>query len=86
MDIIFSIPGYPGINAEDGILLADKELRTQIEEQYPALWKRIEKRRKYMIEQLGIPILEEVLPLSGLCGYLRPYLLAKDKALYLRKK
>ena len=43
------------------------------------------KRRNYMTEILGIPISEEVLPLSGLCGYLRPYLLARGKALYLRK-
>lgn len=85
MDIIFSVPGYPGINGEDGILLADQELRTQIREQYPGLWERIQKRRNYMTEILGIPISEEVLPLSGLCGYLRPYLLARGKALYLRK-
>lgn len=86
MDLIFSVSGYSGINAEDGILLADKELRMQIEEQYPVMWKRMQKRRRYMKDVLGIPISEEILPLSGLCGYLRPFLLAKGKALYLRKK
>ncbi|GKH34507.1 M24 family metallopeptidase [Muricomes sp. OA1] len=83
MDIIVSVPGYAGANAEDGILLADEELRKQIAVQYPDMWGRMQKRRKYMTETLGIPLSEDVLPMSGLCGYIRPYLLNKQMALHV---
>ena len=83
MDIIFSVKGYAGINAEDGILLADPGLRKQISQEYPELWGRIERRRNYLIHVLGIQISKDLLPLSGLCGYLRPFLLEKKKAMYL---
>lgn len=83
MDIIVSVPGYAGANAEDGILLADEELRKQIAVQYPDMWGRMQKRRKYMTETLGIPLSEDVLPRSGLCGYIRPYLLNKQMALHV---
>lgn len=43
MDIIVSVPGYAGANAEDGILLADEELRKQIAVQYPDMWGRMQK-------------------------------------------
>lgn len=81
MDIIVSVPGYAGANAEDGILLADEELRKQVAEQYPNMWGRMQRRRKYMTETLGIPLSEEILPMSGLCGYMRPYLLNKQMAM-----
>lgn len=83
MDIIISVPGYAGANAEDGILLADEGLRKQIANEYPDMWRRMQNRRKYMTEALGIPVSEEVLPMSGLCGYLRPYLLEKQMAMYV---
>lgn len=85
MDIIISVPGFSGVNAEDGILLADEELRMKISKYYPDVWKRMEKRRRYMKEVLGISISEEVLPMSGLCGYLRPYLLERRKAMCVRE-
>lgn len=83
-DIIFGVPGYAGSSAEDGVVLADKELRSQLESKYPLMWDRMVARRHYMQRVLGIPLHEEVLPMSDICGYLRPFLLAKDKALYVR--
>lgn len=84
MDIIPSVPGYGGVGAEDGIAIADYELRKEIEEKYPAVWKRIKERRAYMQKNLGITLREEVLPMSDLCGYLRPLVLNHKYA--LRKK
>ena len=83
MDIIIHVKGYGGANAEDGAALADESLRNQIKEHYPELWKRFEKRREYMRNILGIPIKDEMLPMSMLCGYFRPYLLDKQKAFYI---
>lgn len=81
MDIIPSVSGYGGAGAEDGIALADEALREEIRRQSPEAWQRIQERRRFMIEELGIHLRDEVLPLSDICGYFRPYLLAKDKAL-----
>ncbi len=81
MDIIPSIPGYGGAGAEDGIAIADEALRNELAERYPDTWQRICDRRHYMQEELGICLKEEILPLSDLCGYLRPYLLNHGQAL-----
>ncbi|MDR4950368.1 hypothetical protein [Neobacillus cucumis] len=81
IDIIPSIEGYTGVSAEECISLANEELRNDIKEKYPELWNRIQKRRKYIQDQLNITLSEEVLPLSNTVGYLRPYLLSKDMAL-----
>lgn len=81
MDIIPSMPGYGGVGAEDGIVIADRELQNQIKEVYPATWRRMVKRKEYMKHTLGIVLKNEVLPMSDLCGYLRPLLLNHGYAL-----
>lgn len=81
MDIIPSIPGYAGAGAEDGIALADKKLREQLQDEYPDTWTRILKRRAYMEEVLHIRLKEKVLPLSDICGYFRPFILNHNHAL-----
>lgn len=80
IDIIPSVSGYAGISCESGILLADEALRAAIKAEYPNLWKRIEQRRAYMIEELGIHISEEVLPTSIATAFCRPFLLNKTTA------
>lgn len=80
IDIIPSMPGYGGVGAENGIALADKGLRDDIRREYPELWERIEKRRNYIKEVLGIQLSEEILPLSSTVAYFRPYLLNKRNA------
>lgn len=80
MDIIPGIPGYGGAGAEDGIVLADQELREELKQQYPDTWKRFERRRSYMKEELGIALRPEVLPMSDIAGYMRPYLLNREYA------
>ncbi|MFS0560581.1 M24 family metallopeptidase [Terribacillus sp. 179-K 1B1 HS] len=83
VDIIPSISGYGGANAEDGIALADEELRAELAEYYPELWKRFQTRRHYMSQTLGIQLHPEVLPMSTMNGYFRPYLLKKNFAFTL---
>ncbi len=79
-DIIPSVPGYGGAGAESGIALADEDMRNQLKECYPKMWKRVGDRRKYMKEELGIILHQEVLPLSCLTGYYRPFMLDRERA------
>ncbi|MEY8336914.1 M24 family metallopeptidase [Lachnospiraceae bacterium 62-35] len=81
MDIIPQAPGRSGSSAEDGIAVADESLRKELQAQYPQVWERIKRRRAYMEGELGIRLKEEVLPLSDMTGYLRPYLLKQDWAM-----
>lgn len=86
MDIIPSVPGYGGASAEDGVAIADQALRQELADKYPDVWARIQARRDYMIHTLGIRIKPEILPLSNLNGYMRPYLLNKKCAFKLNKE
>jgi len=80
IDIIPSVPGYTGVSAEESIALADAALQSNIQTAYPALWTRIVTRRTYIREVLKIKLADEVIPLSNTVAYLRPFLLAKEKA------
>lgn len=79
-DIIPSVEGYGGAGAESGIALADEALQKELEARYPSLWKRIINRRRFMEQELGLSLHREVLPLSVLTGYYRPFFLAKNQA------
>ena len=84
IDIIPSVPGYGGSCAESTVVLADETLKEQICQQYPEMWQRMQVRRQYIIQQLGIQLSEDVLPMCGTVAYLRPYLLEKDMAFVSR--
>jgi hypothetical protein len=71
-------------NIEDGIALADEQLREGLARDYPEAWSRIAARRRFMIETLGIKLKPEVLPLSNLAAWLPPFWLAPDKAMAMR--
>lgn len=81
MDIIPRKAPYGGVSAEDGVALADADLRYELETRFPETWARMQRRRRYMIDVLGIPLDESVLPMSDTVGYLRPLLLARGAAL-----
>jgi hypothetical protein len=68
-------------NMEDGLALADATLRAELADRYPAMWARVEARRAFMAESLGIRLHPDVLPFSNLAGYLPPYLLRPDLAM-----
>jgi hypothetical protein len=67
-------------NIEDGIVLADDELRSELAERFPAMWARTQDRRAFMRDALGISLHPDVLPLSNLAAMLPPYLLRPDRA------
>lgn len=83
-DIIPSVPGYAGTSAESTIALADESLRMEIQKEEPELWARIEKRRNYLEQVLGIQLHPDVLPMCSTVAYLRPFLLEKGKAMHVK--
>lgn len=82
MDIIPVSRGpFCYVNAEDGVVLADDHLRTEIARSHPEAWKRLESRRRFMTDQLGINLDPSVLPLSNIPGWLCPFALAPNHTL-----
>jgi hypothetical protein len=72
---------YFTTNIEDGIALADETLRAAFAARYPEAWKRIQARRAFMENTLGVRLSPEVLPFSNIPAYLPPYLLAPRQAM-----
>ncbi len=75
MDIIpVTSGGHFGANAEDGVVLADAALRQELANAHPAAWQRMQARRAFAVDTLGIRLAEEVLPTSDILGWVPPYL------------
>ena len=72
---------YFTTNIEDGLALADGSLRDAFASGYPDAWARIQARRAFMAEQLGIELHPDVLPFSNIPAYLPPYLLRPGHAM-----
>jgi len=72
---------YFTTNIEDGIALADRDLRARIAERYPEAWARIQARRRFMGDVVGIDLNEDVLPLSNIPAYLQPFLLEPGRVM-----
>jgi hypothetical protein len=70
-------------NIEDGVALADRALRDAFAAGYPAAWERIQARRRFMTDALGIELHPDVLPFSNIPAYLTPFLLRPDRAMAL---
>ncbi|CAN5730836.1 M24 family metallopeptidase [soil metagenome] len=74
---------YFTTNIEDGIALAHEGLRGELADRFPSAWKRIQARRAFMREALGIELHDDVLPLSNIPAYLAPFLLSPDQVMTL---
>lgn len=84
-DIIPATGGpYYTSNIEDGIALADEALRAQFAERYPEAWGRIQARRAFIQDVIGIRLKPEILPFSNIPAYLPPYLLSPQMAMTIR--
>ena len=72
---------YFSSNIEDGIALADEPLRGEFAQKYPEAWTRIERRRAFMGDELGIRLKPEVLPFSNIPAWLPPFILSAGRAM-----
>ncbi|HMK87527.1 MAG TPA: hypothetical protein VK437_16305, partial [Steroidobacteraceae bacterium] len=79
VDVIPSSPVYFSTRMEDGVVLADAELRRSLETRYPACFARCLKRREFMTEVLGIELADEVLPLSNMPTIVPPFFLEPNQ-------
>ncbi len=71
-------------NIEDGIALLHERGRLEFAQRHPQVWQRIEARRAFMADVLGIRLKPEVLPFSNLQGWLPPFILAPNRVLVMR--
>ncbi len=84
-DVIPRSSVYFSTRMEDGLVIADLSLRSELSERFPDCYDRCQKRRKFMIEELGIELPDEVFPLSNIPGIVPPFFLSPNTILALEK-
>lgn len=62
------------VHSEDGIMIVNKALQEEIRKIAPDAFERMQCRREFMRNELGINLAEDVLPTSDLSGIIFPYL------------
>ena len=65
---------FMSAHIEDGLVIADEQLREQVARLAPGCWERIQARRAWIRSVLNIDLGEEVLPLSDLSCVCFPYM------------
>lgn len=75
------LPAGWALNCEDPITFADEALRAELRAKHPQTWARIDARRKFMDDTLGVAPKPSILPLSSTPLWLPPFWLAPDKIL-----
>jgi hypothetical protein len=70
---------YYGANIEDGIVLLDERGRAELKDKFPEVSQRVEARRAFMGDVLGIRLKPEVLPMSNLASAMPPYWLSPNR-------
>lgn len=71
---------------EDGYVLADEALRADIAAHYPETWARMQSRRAFMRDVVGLKLSEDVLPMSNSCGAYHPFMLDATRIMALREE
>jgi hypothetical protein len=74
-DVIPSSKVHYSTRMEEGVVLADAELRRALAEKFPECLARCEARRRFMSAVLGVELAESVLPLSNVPALVPPFLL-----------
>jgi hypothetical protein len=62
-------------------VFVDESLRRAFATAYPQAWNRIQARRRFMSDALGIDLHPDVLPFSNIPAYLPPFLLRPDRVM-----
>jgi Xaa-Pro aminopeptidase len=83
VDVIPQSKTYFSTRMEDGIVVADSELRAKLKHDSPDCYDRCQKRRVFMADVLGIELPDEVLPLSNTCAIVPPFFLRPNTVLAL---
>ena len=83
VDVIPQSKKYFSTRMEDGIVIANVGLRTELKESFPDCYTRCQRRRSFMNDVLGIELPEEVLPLSNTCAIVPPFFLSPNTVIAL---
>ncbi len=83
-DVIPSSKTHFSTRLEDGLAIADAQLRTELAARFPDTARRIDARREFCRRQLGLPLADEHLPLSNTFGLAPPFLLNPRRVLALK--
>jgi hypothetical protein len=75
------LPQGQALNCEDPVTFADQALRAELERKHPGCHARIEARRAFMRDELGVELKPSILPLSSTPLYLPPFWLTPDRVL-----
>ncbi len=84
VDVIPSSAVYGSTRMEDGIVIADKELRSALKSKHPECYDRCQKRRDFMIDVLGFELPDEILPLSNIPAIVPPWFLSPTQVFTLK--
>ena len=84
VDVIPSSPIFGSTRMEDGIVIADDALRTELKEKHPDCYARCQQRRNFMIDKLGFELPEEILPLSNIPAIVPPWFLKPNQIFTLK--
>lgn len=57
--------GGEALNCEDGVVIADEALRAEIARKHPEVYARMQVRRDFMRDVIGVPLKDCILPLSS---------------------
>jgi Xaa-Pro aminopeptidase len=74
-------PAGAALNCEDAVAFADEALRGELQAKHPEVWSRIEARRTFVRDQLGVAIKPSILPLSNIQLCLAPFWLVSSQLL-----
>lgn len=75
---------YYSANIEDGVAILDERGRAELKDQFPDVAARVEARRGFMTDVLGIRLKPEIMPLSNLAAAYPPFLLSPNRLLAIR--
>ena len=84
LDVIPSSPVHFSTRMEDTVVVADDALKAGLAARFPDMMTRIEARRGFMRDVLGLNVPESCLPLSDMAGIIAPFLFAPRKVLSLK--
>lgn len=75
------MPAGKALNCEDAVAIADAALRADLAARHPETWSRIQARRAFLRDSIGVTLAEHLLPLSNIQLCLPPLWLKPDHVL-----
>lgn len=72
------MPAGKALNCEDTVAIADDALRAELAQKHPEIWSRIQARKAFIRDTIGVALADHLLPLSNIQLCLPPLWLKSD--------